>query len=676
MCGIAGFYAPKFDNDKFPDVIAGMLGRISHRGPDQSGYFFDERAAIGAVRLSIIDLSTGTQPMSDGSGKFWISYNGEIYNFNELRKELVELGYQFRTQSDTEVVLIAYMAWGTKAFARFNGGFAVAIYDRVKKELVLARDRFGKRPLFYTNSGKTVLFSSELKGFIDVPEFNFEWNNETLASIFSLWTPLPTQTAFKGVQQLPLAGYLIANDQGVSVGTYSTYIPREKRFEGTEEEAVQQVRDLLEESVRLRLQSDVEVGVYLSGGIDSAIVARLAKDITKSSMRTFSIGFTDPDYDESPYQNEMSEFLGTRHTTLKISHEDIARDFPHSVMHAEMPLFRTAPVPLYALSSMVREHGIKVVLTGEGSDEAFLGYEIFKETNLISRWNQLEDSERDRILGKLYPYLAHYNADNFKGIKANYTRYCEPGESPFFGHSLRLNSSSFILRFLDKNTKPEQYLSSLASENNELFGSMSPVEQTQWIEFQTLLSGYLLSTQGDRMALSHGVENRCPFLDPDVLEFALSLPVDYRLKDGSIEKYILKKAFGQMLPQSITSRFKQPYLAPNAQVFFGANRPEYMESVLSEQELKKISVLDHDLASRFLKKLATSDASRMAPREHQAFMLIMSLALLDRGFIQKHESLVAGSALPNNLSVRVDGRSAQVDMTFVPAPVVSTPVVG
>ncbi|MBC7997689.1 MAG: asparagine synthase (glutamine-hydrolyzing) [Leptolyngbya sp.] len=657
MCGIAGFYRPDIANDDFPKQIIDMLSRIRHRGPDESGYFFDEEVSIGSVRLSIIDLHTGSQPMSDSTGRYWIAYNGEVYNYKELKAQLKALGHKFSSESDTEVVLISFIEWGPSAFAKFNGGYGVAIYDTVAKELTVARDRYGKRPIYYARRNQTVAFASEMKAFANFPGIDFQWDEEQVASIFAYWTPIDSQTGFKDIQQLPPASYLQINNREVSVHQYADLRLDVEPFTGSESEAIEITREKIRESVELRLQSDVEVGVYLSGGLDSSITSMLAKELNNQAVRSFSVTFTDQNFDETSYQEETSAHLGTQHTSLRVSHEEIARDFPHAVYHSEVPLFRTALVPLYTLSKLVRDHGVKVVLTGEGSDEGFLGYDIFKETNLLDKWaGGIEDDEKQRLLTGLYPYVKHYNADNMRAISATYNRYAQPNAAEYFGHSIRFANSRLALKFLKTDYDPRAYFSDFISSKSDEYSGLRPIAKSQWIEFKTLLAGYLLSSQGDRMALANGVENRCPFLDPNVLAWAFSLPEDYRLKNGSDEKSILKKAFADKLPQSVLTRSKQPYLAPDAEVFLGEHRPDYVESILSLDELKKIDFLDAEFCQKFVSKVHKDDISSISPRDNQAFLLLLSVSLLDRYFVKLQHPEMNSSFKLDNVVVAFDGR--------------------
>lgn len=664
MCGIAGLYSTKMKSDDYPAAIVDMLTRIKHRGPDESGYFFDDVAVIGSVRLSIIDLHTGSQPMCDRSGRYWVAYNGEVYNYLDLKAQLKERGHVFATESDTEVVLISYIEWGLDAFKKFNGGYGVAIYDTVKEELVVARDRYGKRPLYYTVQGETTAFASEMKAFAGLKDVSFDWDRDQLSSIFAHWVPVEGQTGFKNINQLPASCCMVINKTGRQIHKYDDLKLDIDEFKGSEQEAIEITREKLKESVRLRLQSDVEVGVYLSGGLDSSITSLLAKQLNSQPVRSFSVAFSDENFDESQFQEDASKFIGTRHTSLKVSHEDIARDFPHAVYHAEVPLFRTALVPLYTLSKLVREHGIKVVLTGEGSDETFLGYDIFKETNLLDRWiNGASEEEKDRLVSGLYPYLKHYSADNMRAISGNYARYAQPGEAKYWAHSIRFGNSRMALRFLKDAPEPENFLIGLVSKLAGEYDPLSPVAKTQWLEFKTLLEGYLLSSQGDRMSLANGVENRCPFLDPDLVQWAFSLPMEYRLKGGSGEKNILKEAFKNELPDSIVNRSKQPYLAPDAVVFLGKNAPDYVDSVLSADELSKIDFLNTDFCLKFVNKLKSAEPGKIAPRENQAFLLLLSLAMLDRYYVKRQHPGLGEVHQLQNVGVAVDGRKATKEMS-------------
>ncbi|OKJ48700.1 asparagine synthase (glutamine-hydrolyzing) [Streptomyces sp. CB02115] len=634
MCGIAGFVSPSLDAGATPEVMASMLSLIRHRGPDESGYYLDDGVAMGTVRLSVIDLATGAQPMADPSDRYWICFNGELYNHIELRQELRGLGRRFRTRSDTEVVLQAWAQWGAGCLPRFNGAFAFAIRDAVSGDLFLARDRYGKRPLFYSGRGSGTgrdgdfLFASEMKAFQAFPGFRFELDPGELASAFAVWTPLPDRTPFRHIRQLPMGSFLTVRGGRMDLTTYAELEIDTDPFTGSAREAVAFVRDTLRESVAMRLRSDVEVGVYLSGGLDSSIVTALATELSPHAVRTFSVEFDEAAFDESGSQHVVASHLGTLHSSIAVRGADIAANFPSAVYHAEVPAFRTAFVPMYLLSRHVRDAGIKVILSGEGADEAFLGYSLFRETLLRAAWHDLSDDERMARIGRLHPELSHFGPANRARLKGLFEQFAVERLPGLFSHELRYQNGRFAARLLKERGDPFADLLALTASTPG-YAALSPVQKAQWLEFKTLLPGYLLSTQGERMSLAHGIENRCPFLDPAVVRAAAS--VNLRFDDGSEEKAILKEAFRGELPESSLARRKQPYRAPGAAVF-KEQRPDYMELLLSDTELQKIDGLDPVFARKLVAKIMATPSEGISTKEDQAFVYLLSTAVLHQQF--------------------------------------------
>jgi asparagine synthase (glutamine-hydrolysing) len=394
-------------------------------------------------------------------------------------------------------------------------------------------------------------------------------------------------------------------------------------------EAEADVRRLLAGSVRRRLRADVEVGCYLSGGVDSAIVTHLAREEVGERLRTYSVEFEDPEFDEGADQRRLGEHFGTRHRAVRVSHGDIVRSFPAALAHAEVPVFRTAFVPMYLLSRAVREDGLRVVLTGEGADEAFLGYDIFKETWLRGRWGSLGTEDRRRRVRDLYPYLPHFTDENAAALVAHFDRLAAEPAGPASSHALRFRNGAWAADFLEGAHDPLAEIGRWAAAGMAE-RRLSSIAEAQWLEFRTLLHGYLLSTQGDRMALAHGVENRCPFLAKDVVEFAGSLPEEWRLANGSDEKRILRDAFRGRLPEWVLAKRKRPYRAPDAAAFFGPERPDYLDAVLSPAELAKVPSLRAERVGKLVEKLARTPPERISPKESQAFLLILSTCLLAR----------------------------------------------
>ncbi|MCC1493269.1 asparagine synthase (glutamine-hydrolyzing) [Cognatishimia sp. F0-27] len=621
-----------------PETLVAMLGRIGHRGPDEAGYAIDDGAALGNVRLSILDLAHGQQPMADAQDRFWITYNGEIYNYIELRDALIDEGARFRTTCDTEVLLAAWRHWGVDCLSRLNGSFAFALWDRETRELVLARDRFGKRPLFWMRHHGRLWFASEMKAFLEVPGFRFSPDRAQIASILACWTPLPEQTAWQGVRALPMGHVMrLRPDAQVTCEPYAALDFETDATVAHVDDAVALIRARVRQAVTMRLRSDVPVGVYLSGGLDSAIVAQIAAEHSGYPLSTFSVEFEDAHLDEAPYQKLMSDRLDSTHEALRITPRDVCDAFPAALYHAEVPVFRTAFVPMYLLSRRVQGAGIKTVLSGEGADEVFLGYSLFREVLLRRTWDTLSPEERKTRIAGLNPYLGHFSDATHGPLMGLYQNYLKESLPGLFSHEIRFQNGRFALRLLAGETEDAfAPLVALAADAPE-FDGLTPVEKAQWLEFKTLLSGYLLSTQGERMGLAHSVENRCPFLDPSVVRLARA--VNLRFDGGWTEKGLLKQAFPEV-PTEILNRHKHPYRAPDSASFV-AERPDYMELLLSEAELAKDPLIDTRFATALVRKITTQPPERISVRENQAFVYLLSHSLLQRQFAERSARPVA-----------------------------------
>ncbi|MGH9347956.1 MAG: asparagine synthase (glutamine-hydrolyzing), partial [Vicinamibacterales bacterium] len=416
MCGIAGVVnrRPGLAPPEL-DELRLMAGALRHRGPDEFGVYRDQDAGLSHARLSIIDLASGQQPLANELGTVWISFNGEIFNYIELRDELEARGHRFRTRSDTEVIVHAYEEWGEEAFGRFNGQWAVALWDTVRAALVLARDAFGVRPLYVVEHDGRLYFASEVKAlFAAAPSLPRRFDPVGLDELFTFWTPVAPRTVFDGIEEVEPGTVRTYTRDGAGqrpprVSSYTPGYPEDAAagFTGTLDEAVAAVRDGLEQATSLRmLRADVPVGSYLSGGLDSSLVAALGLRAKGAKFSTFSLRFDDPEYDETPFQRTMAEYLGSDHHEVLVSRRDIAAVFPDVIRHTERPVLRTAPAPLYLLSRLVRAAGIKVVLTGEGADEMLGGYDIFKEAKIRRFWAAAPGSRaRPLLLKRLYPWL-------------------------------------------------------------------------------------------------------------------------------------------------------------------------------------------------------------------------------------------------------------------------------
>ena len=408
MCGIAGVLNLKEPGSISSDLIEKMISTLYHRGPDESGIYLDDWIGLGHTRLSIIDLSSGTQPIHNEDETLWIVYNGEVFNYPELKQDLLNKGHRFYTTTDTEVILHLYEEEGPTCLDLLNGQFAIAIWDLRKKELFLARDRVGIRPLYYTIQGDSVIFASEIKAIFMEEKIPREIDPIAIDQIFTFWSTLPNRTIFKGINELSPGHFLKASQDNVTIKKYwdIPFRPPEEQLNWTRDDVCQEIKELLKDAVRIRLRADVPVGCYLSGGLDSSGVTALVLRNFNSEVRTFGICFEEEIFDESDHQRLMVSFLNANHRALLATNEKIGASFPDVIWHCEKPMLRTAPVPLFLLSQLVNQNGIKVVITGEGADEVFGGYNIFREAKVRRFWSEQPESKiRASLIGRLYPYI-------------------------------------------------------------------------------------------------------------------------------------------------------------------------------------------------------------------------------------------------------------------------------
>jgi len=637
MCGIAGIFNLHRDREISLDVLKDMIEMVQHRGPDGYGFHRDLRAGLAHARLSIIDLAGGNQPIYNEDRTIAIIFNGEIFNYIELREFLQKKGHIFYTKSDTEVIVHLYEEYGTECLGYLNGQFAFVIWDKAADVFFIARDRLGIRPLFYTRIEDSLLFASEIKSLFADSRVKREIDPCALDQIFTFWMTIPPRTAFKDIFELP-AGHFITITRGVLVQKLywdPDFTP--DACSKTETQYAEELRSLLIDSTRLQLRADVPVGAYLSGGIDSSVITTLIKKYTDTPLRTFSVTFADEVYDESSYQKQMIDYLGTDHSDIKCSYADIGNVFPDVVWHTEKPIVRTAPAPLFLLSKLVRESGYKVVLTGEGSDEILAGYDIFKETKVRRFLEKNPDSHfRQLILKRLYPYLAHSPVRSVKYAEAFFNTDADKYPPQYFSHVPRWNTTAKIKSFFSDALKDTlrgyNNLYDLTDLLSDDFSAFDDISQAQYMEIKTLLSGYLLSSQGDRVAMAHSIEGRFPFLDHRLVEFSCKLPPTIRMC-ALTEKYILKKSMRNLLPPAVVKRTKQPYMAPDAKSFFAKGSPDYVEEILSEKQLREVGFFNPKSVSTLVKKCRQSPV--LGFKDNMAIVGIVSTMLLYDQFIKQ-----------------------------------------
>ncbi|MES9830463.1 MAG: asparagine synthase (glutamine-hydrolyzing) [Candidatus Thiodiazotropha sp.] len=639
MCGIAGILNLKDGIPPSRSELEGMIHAVHHRGPDGYGYYCHDRVGLAHARLSIIDLAGGDQPIHNEDQSVQVVFNGEIFNYVELTAQLKQQGHRFYTHSDTEVIVHLYEEYAEKFVDHLNGQFAIALWDSTRQKLILARDRTGIRPLFTVETGGRLYFASEVKSLFAHPAIPRQINLTALQEVFTFWTTLPPHSLFDSVEVVP-AGHLMVIENGVkSLSRYwdwsypNEQIDRHKSVAEWSEE----LKALMIDSVRLQLRSDVPVGAYLSGGLDSSVLTSLIKNFTDTPLRTFSIGFEDEEFDESGFQKDLVDYLGTNHTHVLCKRSDIGTAFPRVISHTESAIVRTAPTPLMLLSGAVREAGYKVVLTGEGADEVFGGYDIFKEAKVRRFWSHAPDSEwRPLILQRLYPYLKHSPTTSGAFSKRFFQQGMEHLDKPYFAHIPRWATTQRIMQFFSDEARAAVKPIAFDAINRILpaeIDAWKSLNRDQYIEANTLLSGYLLSSQGDRVAMANSIEGRYPFLDHRVIEFAATLPSRYKIM-GLNEKYMLKQTMQGLIPESIRNRSKQPYRSPDSQSFFDGEAPlEYVAYLLSEDRIRKAGYYNPKTVNLLLKKCARGKALGFA--DNMAFVGILSSMLVDELFIEQ-----------------------------------------
>jgi asparagine synthase (glutamine-hydrolysing) len=664
MCGICGVLSLGGPLDLSPETHRRMIGVMRHRGPDEFGAWGDDEIFLGHARLSIIDLESGQQPMAAADNRYWITFNGEIFNYVELKAELEALGHRFKTHSDTEVILRAHIQWRDRCVEHFNGQFAFAIWDRREHRLFMARDRFGIRPLFLAEHDGKLLFGSEIKSLRAYPGFCPPVSGAAVSEVFSYWVNIAPNTVFEGVAQLPpgcTAEYVAGRtNQGtdpllpssLKVNRYwqPTFLPadEDRRFvsQRETETLARTLRDKLVDAAKIRLRADVPVGAYLSGGLDSSTTTALIHHYTDHRLKTFSVGFADKEFDETAWQLAMANHIGTEHATVQVSGEEIAEMFREVVWLTESPILRTAPAPLYALSRLARKEGFKVVLTGEGADEVFAGYNIFRETKVRNFWSRDPGAtNRALLLTRLYPYLAQSPPEFLRRF---YGKGLTDTGDEFYSHRPRWQNTSALVNFLDPDSMPatnaqtaEERLSSNLPAD---FAHWGPVARAQYLEMTTFMAGYLLNSQGDRMLMGNSVEGRFPFLDHNLAEFAGSLPASVKLQ-SLVEKSILKQSVADLLPSSILDRPKQPYRAPDSTSFQGTAGQQLVDQFFTNGSADG-GLLQQKRIAALTRKWQSGRMT--SARDNMAFVGMLSTRILAHDFGQDAEHRISRDTLKEN----------------------------
>ena len=608
------------------DLIARMLGVIEHRGPDGEGYYTEPGIAMGMRRLSIIDLATGRQPISNEDGSIWIVFNGEIYNYRELRELLLARGHKLRTRTDTETIVHLYEDEGERCVERLRGMFAFAVWDRRERRLFMARDRVGKKPLHYTLVGRTLVFGSEIKSLLQHPDVKREINLQAISDFLSFgYVPDPA-TAFNGISKLPPGHTLIFKDGMVSARRYWDFdysgdsaAQGLREPEAPEDDYIERLRELIAESVRARLESDVPLGAFLSGGIDSSVVvAMMAREM---KVKTFSIGFSDAGFDELRYARIAARHFGADHHEFVVT-PDVCRLVEEIVWHHDEPFADVSSVPTYVVSKMAREH-VTVALSGDGGDEVFGGYERYVVDQRRRRYERIPALLRRALLraSRTLPQGA-YGKRFLRNIALEpAARYVD--SVTYFDHDAQLNLfSEDARRALAGYDPAERFERTFAAP-----ASRFRLDHLLYLDSKTYLPGDIL-VKVDRMSMANSLETRAPLLDHRLIEFAQTIPASLKLR-GPETKYILKRAAEGLIPDEIINRPKQGFDVPIRR-WFNRELREMLDDTLNDRRARERGEFNHRAV------LAILDEHRRGVRDHsRQLWSLLVLELWRRAFIDR-----------------------------------------
>ncbi|MEX2468442.1 MAG: asparagine synthase (glutamine-hydrolyzing) [Pseudohongiellaceae bacterium] len=559
MCGIVGVFGIQGQAVGFEEVQA-MCDVIIHRGPNDEGYFLDGNIGMGMRRLSVIDLETGQQPVSNEDGSVQVVMNGEIYNYRELRQDLKARGHTFSTSGDTEVIVHLYEEYGMECVQKLRGMFAFSLWDSKRRRLMLVRDRLGKKPLYYGEFQGRLVYGSEIKSLLQLPYVDRQLNWSSVGHLFSFLTTPPTESIVEGIKKLE-PGHMLTIEAG-QAPTLRCYwdVHFEPDYGRSEQDYVEELREILQESVRIRMRSDVPFGAFLSGGIDSSAVVAMMTREASAPVKTFSIGFTEKAFNEAPYARQVAQALGTEHHEL-ILKPDVLDILDDLIWHLDEPFGDSSAIPTYMVSKMAAEH-VTVALSGDGGDEIFAGYDKYlKEQN---------ERGRDRIPRPVRKMLGVIGGSMKEGMKGrNFLRHIA-----LEGNERYLDSGNLFdrdgQRGLFQGEAAERILAAdLLSYKRDCLDRESGhwLSAVQYADIKNYLPLDIM-TKVDRMSMAHSLEARSPLLDHKLVEFAATIPPEMKLHNGST-KHILKQAMRGMLPDSIIDRRKQGFAVPLGAWFRG-----------------------------------------------------------------------------------------------------------
>lgn len=638
MCGIISLYSKRAPVNEAN--IQAALKSLYHRGPDQQNYWLSEskKIALGHTRLSIIDLTTGDQPISNSSNSHHIVANGEFYDFEIIRKQLQEKGYHFKTGSDSEIALHLYNEYGTACLKHLRGEFAFCIWDESQKVFFAARDRFGIKPLYYAWHNDQLYIASEIKALIaaGVPA---KWDVESYLSRAFFFRD---RSLFEGIHQVPPGHYILATDSGFRINKYwdiSYPTTDEYHAEYNEDEIIKDVRNSLLDATRTRLRADVPVGVYLSGGLDSCAVLGMATEIHHKSVDAFTLSFESPDYDESAIAKKMAEHSGANYNPISIKQSDLADYFSESIKHSETVCMNAHGIAKYVLSKEVRKQGYRVVLTGEGADEVFAGYSSFRNDMILYN----SESQNPDTVQSLLDSLNQSN----KVSSGLLTTQNTPKNIEFIKRFLSFEPSwlpplaeinNSIKDLYNADTK--SYLGNINPIYQFLIHSdlvnqvegREPVHASMYLMSKSALPNYVLTILGDRMEMANSLEGRLPFLDHHLVEKVRNLPVRYKIR-GMQEKYIMREAVKPYVIKDVYQREKHPFLAPPSVLSPSDKLHQLVQDTLRSDLFNSLPFFNQDAVISFLDEIPNLAQDKWASTE------AILMELLSLSYLQHHYKL-------------------------------------
>ena len=639
MSGIVGFFTSSECIDRL-QIVKSMLTSIKHRGVDVCGAYISKIVGLGSIRRHIDSDEPQKTLISNKTKTLWIIWNGKIFNRIELEDKHLKSRRNFKSCSDGELMLHLFEEYGVDCLNMINGQFAFAIWDTIKKELLLARDRIGICPLYYSKLDNDIVFASEIKAVLQYPTITSRISSKSLTQIVTFWTTITPDTIFEGIYELPPGHYLIFQKNNLEINTYWTF-PVFKPHEYSKlslADSIEQFDVVFNDAVKIRTQSDKSFGAYLSGGIDSSInIAYIKKEHPDLDLDTFSIGFTDQKFDESFYQKLIVDRFDTNHTKLYCNDNDILDNFEQTVWHAETTLLRTGAVPMFLLSQLTSENNVTSILSGEGADEILGGYNIFKEAIVREFWAKDKSSKyRPLLLKKLYPYLSQMETGSNLALKMFFGYKLTETSSPIYSHLLRWHNTSRIKNYFSFELKNEiKHYNPVEEFTDKLSSKLEGVDllsRAQWIESNTFMTNYLLSSQGERMTMANSVEGRYPFLDHRVIELCMKLKPEYRL-NGLNEKHLLKSMMKNKLPNEIINRKKQPYRAPVVSSLFSDASSHLINNILSKEKIDSAGLFDYNRVSQLKEKMKLSH--QITEIDNMALTAILSTQILHSYFVEK-----------------------------------------